>query len=863
MNEIRRKLRGWRRRNAIDADLREEMRTHVEMKAEETGDWRAARLAFGNPTLLLEDARAEWGWPQLEAWARDLRYGLRRMRRRPGFSATVVLTLAIGIGASSTVFSLIDAVLFRPLPYPAADRIVSIQEQKLSDDLARTPVAPGRLEDWLRLTTTFEALAGVRTDNVTDTTGPDPERLAAAFVSPGFFTVLGTPAALGRTFQEEEERFGGPAVAVVSDGFWRRRFGADPAVLGRSLSLSGGNVAIVGVMPPAVAYPSAGTEIWIPLRTPPALLKLREARFLQVIGRLKPDVALEQARADLEAAQHRLGEQYPATDAGWNATLQSLKVEMTGSVERALWLLFGAVGLLLVIACANVAGLLLAQLNERETEIASRLAIGAGRGAIARQLLAEGFVYALAGGLLGLGAAFAGVEILRNQLTGIPRITELAVNVRLLAFVLTVSVLAALLLSLAPVWQTARRNLDAVNSAIRGGRGVAGGSQRLPRVLVAAQLALATVLLIGAGLFFRSLIRLQDAPFGFHPESVLTLRIAASAGEPPASTISRHQRTLDALSAFPGVASVAMSTGLPGVSPTWPREFQIAGEQTPDRTLRFAGWRIVTADYFRTLGIPILAGATCRMTPDPNRAYEALVNRSFADRHLNGRNPIGRIIFGGPIGDSMPRIVGVVADVNEDGAGRDRAPVIYACGYLRFWPDSNFLIRTGGDPAGMTNAVRQAIRSLEPSRPVYAVRPLAEAMSGTLAPDRFRTALLSLFSMMALILAAVGLYGVMAYMVAQRTREIGVRVALGARPGQILLEVLYSGGKLAAAGAIAGIALAGLATRFLSALLYGVRSFDTPTYLAAVAALIAVALLACLIPGRRATAIDPVQALRG
>jgi len=863
MIELLRKLKGWWHRDSIHADLGEEMRTHVEMKAEETGDWDAARRAFGNTILLLEDSRAAWGWPQLEAWARDFRFGFRRMRRRPAFAATVVLTLAIGIGSTSTVFSLIDTVLLQPLGYPAPDRLVALHEQKLSEDLARTPVAPGRLEDWRRLTTSFDALAGSQTDNLTDTTGSEPERLSAAFVSPRFFTVLGTAAKLGRTFDENEERFGGPAVAVISDRLWQRRFGADRSVIGRTLTLPGGNVSVVGVMPPALQYPSDAIDIWIPARTPPDVLQHREARFLQVIGRMKPGVTVEQARADLEAAERRLGQQYLKTDAGWSVHLQTLREELTGSVHAALWLLFGSVGLLLVIACANVASLLLAQLNEREAEIAARLAIGAGRGAIARQFLAEGLVYALASGVLGLDAALAGIEVLSKRLVGIPRITELAVNARLLAFVLAVSALAAVLFSLAPVLQTFRRTRDLAGSAICGGRGIVGGSPRLPRFLVAAQLALATVLLVGAGLFFRSLMKLQETPLGFRPDAVLTLHIAASFGELPGMTITRHQRALDALSGIPGVKSVAMSSGLPGVNPTWPREFQIAGERTLDGTLQFAGWRIVTAEYFRTVGIPIVAGQTCRMTTDPNQAYEALVNRSFADRFFTGRDLIGRILSGGPIGNNTPRIVGVVADAKEDGANREAAPVIYACGYLRYWPDSDVLVRTAADPAGMTSTVRQAIRVIEPSRPVYAVQSLTDVMTETLAPDRFRTVLLSLFSMMALMLAAVGLYGVMAYMVAQRTKEIGVRVALGALPGQILSAVLYSGGKLAIAGATAGIVLAVLATRFVGTLLYGIRSFDTPTYLATVAVLIAVAFFACLIPARHATAIDPVQALRG
>jgi predicted permease len=368
-------------------------------------------------------------------------------------------------------------------------------------------------------------------------------------------------------------------------------------------------------------------------------------------------------------------------------------------------------------------------------------------------------------------------------------------------------------------------------------------------------------LLIGAGLFLRSLIRLQEAPLGFRPENVLTLRVGASYNERPDAAVQRHQRILDTLSALPGVTAVSMSSGLPGVHSTWPREFAIEGEPSPDGTLRFATWRIVTAAYFQTLGIPILEGRSCLMTTDAQRPFEVLVNQSFANLHFPGRNPVGMTILGGPQGDSAPKIVGIVADAREDGHGKEPQPLIYSCGFLRFWPDSDFLIQTR-NPLALAGAAQETIRKIEPSRPVYSVHPLTDALQDALSQTRFRTLLVSLFSMMALTLAAIGLYGVMAYMVSQRTREIGIRVALGARPGQIVGEIMRSGGVLALAGAAVGIALAAAASRMLSTLLYGVRPSDITSYLSATAVLLGVALLACLIPGRRATSIDPTQALR-
>jgi putative ABC transport system permease protein len=851
----------WRRlrREPWDAELLEELETHIEMKAAETGDRPAARRDLGNVTLLMEDSRAAWGWPRMEGWLRDFRYALRVLVRKPGFAATVILTLALGVGASSTIFSLIDTVLLRPLPYPDSARLVAIHEAKPADQFAQTPVAPGRLEDWQRLTRAFDAVAGSAGNSFTDTTGMVPERLYGADVSPRFFAVIGTPAALGRTFTAQEEEYGGPLSVVISEGLWRRRFFADPEILGRNLVLGGRSYKVVGVMPPGFQYPSPSTELWLPKQAPPGVLRLREARFYDCIGRLRPGITLEQARAELAAVQRKLGEQYPKTDAGWTVVLEPLKDRIVGNVRFALWLLLGSVSLLLLIACANVACLLLARLNGRTAEIATRLALGAGRAAIARQLLAEGLAYAAAGGLAGMALAFAAVELLRKRLPGMPRITELSVNGRMLLVVAGISMLSVLLFSLAPILQTLRSGLG--SSMTQAGRSLVGRSQRLPRSLVAAQLALATALLIGAGLFLRSLNRLEEVPLGFHPENVLALRIGAAFNESPASAMERHRRTLDALASAPGVTAAAMSSGLPGVTETWPREFEIAGRPAPGGTLRFAAWRIVTAGYFQTVGIPILAGRTCRMNAGAEHPFEALVNRQFADRYFRGMNPVDRTILGGPIGDTRTRIVGVVADAREDGRNSEPQPLIYACGYLRYWPDADFLIRAE-HPAALAGSIGQAIRAIDPSRAVYSVRPLGSALDEALSQTRFRTFLVSLFSLMALALSAIGLYGVMAYMVSQRTREIGLRLALGAPPARILGEILRSGGVLAAGGGAAGVAIGALSARALSSLLYGVEPLDLSSYLMAGAVLGGAALAACLAPARRAMSIDPTEALR-
>jgi putative ABC transport system permease protein len=564
---------------------------------------------------------------------------------------------------------------------------------------------------------------------------------------------------------------------------------------------------------------------------------------------------------DLNGIQRTLGDTYPKTDAGWGVTLESLKDQLVGPVRPTLWLLFASVSLLLVIGCANVGCLLLAQLNSRGTELATRVALGASRAAIARQLFAEGQAYALLGGGLGAILAYASVSFLRRQLPELPRITEAAVDVRVLAFAAGVSVAAAIIFSLAPMLRVLRR--DVAQPILRGGRGVIGGGQHLPRILVSAQLALATVLLVGAGLFLRGLVNLQDTPLGFEPDHVLALRVSASFNEAPEAVVQRHQRTLDVLSSLPGVRTVAMSRGVPGTLSAVPIEFRLAGEAADPTGAHFVRRRFVTATYFQSIGIPLLAGESCRMNPDPQEEYRAVVNKAFADRYVSGRDPVGRQIVLGPQESvSSIKIAGVSANAREEGYAQPVEPIVYACGFLRWFPDSDFLIRADAQPAALARAAREVIHGIEPDRAVYSVQPLAEALSATLSQHRFRTLLVGAFSVIALMLAAIGLYGVMSYMVSQRRREFGIRLAFGARPSTIAVEILRSAGVLAVVGGAVGLALAAVASRLLSALIAGVRPSDPTTYLFAIVGMLGVALIACLGPGWRAISVNPIDALR-
>jgi putative ABC transport system permease protein len=857
MSEFWRKLKAWRRRDALDAELQEEIQTHLEMRAEDTGSAYAARRAFGSAALIFEDSRSAWGWPGAEGWLRDLRYGLRVMTRRPGFAATVVATLTLGIGATVTVFSVVDTVMIRSLPYHAPERLVAVNEV-LGAGVRVSGVAPGRLEDWDRLGSSLEGIAGSYLDTLIETSGAAPERMSTACVSPRFFAVLGVSPVAGRVFNREEERFGGPAAVVISHKLWRRRFGGEAGVVGRSLLLSGKSYTIVGVMPPSLQYPAASAELWMPKQVSPELMQIRAARMYRfTVGRLRPRVSLDQARTELGAVQARLAEQYPTTDAGWTVLMDPLKENQVGKVKLALWLLFGSAAVLLVIACTNVACLLLSQFSARADEVALRRALGASHGAIARQLLAEGLAYAWAGGLGGVLLAFAAVDAVRKIMPELPRIQDLTIDIRVLAFAAAIAVAVATLVSLAPILKTVRRN----ERLALGGRGLIGRGQWLPQSLVSAQIALTTVLLVGSGLFLRSLIKLQQTELGFKADHVLSFRITATFNEDAPAVVERHRRTLDALSSLPGAESVAMARELPGTAAGTLYEFRIAGQENQSTNAggRYAAQRSVTAGYFQTMGIRILNGRTCRMGTDPNRPFEALVNQALVDRLLEGRNPIGLNVTA--TNRPMP-IVGITADSHESGYARTPEPLIYVCGYLRFTPDSEFLIQTRGPAETMARAVREAMQVIDPSRPVYAVSPLTDVLSGTLAQNRFRTWLMSAFSAIALILAGVGVYGVTAYMVSQRVREFGIRMALGAQPAQIWSEILALGGRLTAIGAVAGGVLALLSTRLVATLLFGVGAFDAIAYSYAGAVLFGAALLACLVPGRRATSIDPARALR-
>jgi predicted permease len=791
----------------------------------------------------------------------EWRTALRSLARRRGLAFTVVLTLTLGIGANSAIFSAVDSVLLRPLPYPAPDRLVAVYELNLASGTRGTAtqlVAPVRLEEWNRLNRSFDGLAGSYFENMTDTTGPLPERVEAMRISPRFFAVLGVAPAFGRAPEPAEELFGGPRLVMLSDAFWRARFSGDPSAVGRTLVLGGTSHTIIGVMPPSFRYPTATTEVWVPAQMSAGLLSARQARFFTAIGRLKPGVDVDQARQDLDAIQARLGEQFPQTDKGWASSLAALKEEQVAGVRRSLWLLVGAVALVLLAACGNVACLLLADAARREHEIAVRFALGADRRRVVAQLIREGLLLACAGAAFGLVIAHWGASALRAAATELPRAADLRVDLRLVAFTFAVGAATTLLFALAPAVQATRR--DPAGALARGGRARIGGRHRLQLALVGAQVTLAIVLLVGAGLLIRSFMRMHAVSPGFDAEHVLTFRMSAQWSERIEAVVQRQARTMKRLEEIPGVQSAAFSQVRPAGANYPPGEFQIVGRDTREKTFSTGRW--VSAGYFRTLHIPILRGDTCTGDPAPPFfATKALVTKAFAERFFPGEDPIGHAIKS-PNMTQAADIIGIVGDVRERGLLNAPDPIVYWCGFSPYWPDTFFLIRI--DPARPVSiaTIRAALREIEPQRAVYAVRPLSESIANSLSQQRINTVLLVLFAVMALFLAAMGLYGVLSQLVSARRREIGVRIALGARSAQIVRAIVAQAAAVTALGIAAGLAGAAALARFMTTIVFDVPTHDPVTFAGVPMLLAVVAAVAALVPARRATRVDPMYALR-
>ena len=823
---------------------------------------RQAHIRLGNSQQLRETNRNLRGLPFFDALRQDLRFGLRMLRKSPGFTAVAILTLALGIGANSAVFSAIDAVLLRPLPFPDGDQLMRISQFNPKVNGGSNPfVAPVRLEDWNRLNSTFQALAGYYTEDDSEISGPIPQKIKIGFVSPRFLQVWGVAPELGHDFTPEDERVGAPPAALISNRYWRERFGGDPGALGKTLRIWKTAIPVIGIMPVSFIYPDPDVDVWfyIPIGAPYTLS--RDDTWYTVIGRLKKGVTLQQARANLATVQSQLGRQYPKPDADIAVKIQPLKDTIVGAVGRSFWMLFGAVSLLLLIACTNIAALLLARTSHRRHEISIRFALGATRAAILRQLLTETFLLSLAGAALGLVIADAASSVFETLAASLPRVSEIRLDPAIVLYSLVCSVTVTLLCGLVPALRTAREGIS--GSLAQTTAAQVSSRNRLQWLLVGVQVALAVTLLAGAGLLVRTFEEIGRVSPGFEPTRILTFHISASYGETVDMKALTHRidGDLDSLRALPGVSEVATSATLPGVPSGPVIELNIVeGSADPNRKV-IADSLAVSPDYFATMQIPLLEGETCREREGSNSA-DVMVNRSFAYTYFGQLPAIGHhLIATGRNFFPTGEIRGIVGDAREEGLNHAPQPTVYWC-LSAPMPDPNFLMRTHGMPMSMAETVRKTLAKIEPDRSVYDISPLTDHLSESFSENRLRMILLGFFALTAIALASIGLYGTLSYSVAVRKREIGLRMALGASRGQITTMFLCKGLGVCAVGCVTGLALAVGFARVLAGMLYGVSPNDLLTLSAVVVVVAAVAGIASLLPAVRAARVDPMVALR-
>jgi putative ABC transport system permease protein len=861
-----RRLWNLLRPGRLQKDLERELAFHV---AERADDLRAAGLSssdallqarrrFGNYSSQVERTRDMDIHGSIEAAIRNVRQSARALRKTPAFTAAVVATLALGIGANSAVFSAVYAVLLRPLPFPHSEQLVTLAQVVHGDP--QPFVAPVRLEDWNRANSTFQAISGYYAQDDSELSGSLPEKLRHAFVAPRFLQVWGVAPELGLDFSPQEEHFGGPSAVLISDRFWRRRFGADPNVVGKTLRIGRTSIPIIGVMPASFLFPERDIDLWSPSPSDAPFAQNRTLTWYNTIGRLKPGVTLAQALANLATVQANLGRQFPKPDANITVSVEPLKEATVGGVRKSLWILFGSVSLLLLIACTNVAALLLSRAAGRRQEIAVRFSLGASRASIVAQLLTEALILSLAGALFGLAVAAGASAIFRGLAKDLPRVEEIGLDWRIVLYTLLCSVAAALACGILPAMRATRRHLAA--PLAQAGRAQVGGRNPVQFVLVGVQVALAVTLLAGAGLLLRSFQELGRVSPGFDPSRVLTFHISTSWAETNdfKGSAQRLQRLLDALRSLPGVEAVATSLSLPGTANAYQIELRSLEGRAETEPKMLAQSRAVTGGYFATLHIPLLAGDLCR---EQSTTAQMMVNRSFASAYLNG----GAAVIGrhmdqpGNAYVTPAEIRGIVGDAREAGLDHEPVPTVYWC-FTANQPGTYFLARTHGDPRTMTETVRRKIHEIEPQRSVYDLMPLTDRISDAYAENRMRTILLAFFAATAIALACVGLYGTLSYLVSMRQREVGLRLALGAMRTQIVRQFLTQGLRVTLAGCIAGIALAAAFTRLLAGMLFGVSAWDAPTLAGVVMLVIAVSVIASLLPAIRAARLEPMQVLR-
>lgn len=847
---------------AIEADrLREEGLSAREAEA-------AARLKFGNVLQTEERFYKRQHILWLEDLQKDLRYAVRTVRQSPMFAATVILTLALGIGATAAIFAVTDAALIKPLPFPEAQRLVGLYERWQG---SLSSLAPADYLDYRREATSFEDLAAYRHEPFNLSGQNRPERVEGAVVTPNFFAVMGVPPELGRGLNPAQDKPGGPRTVVLSYSLWKRRYAGSLSVIGETISIDNEPRVIVGVMPRYFIYPG-NADLWAaarfqvpehPLRPLTDPSTSRSSHYFDIVGRLKPSVTIRQAQGEAEVIARRLVERYKDAEEGNTPQLVSLRDDLVGNTRPAILILLAAVAVLFLIACANVTNIMLARGRTRQKEIAVRASLGAGRLRLIRQLTIESLFLSLAGTVLGLVGTHYAMRSLQTLLPAdvLPP-DGLHVDFRLIAFAVGVSILSTALFGLFPAIQAAKVDL---NSALKeGGRTFAGETHgnRSRKILVVTQIALAAILVIGAGLLIRSLDRLLSVPPGFSPDHVLSLQLSLPPAQygKPADRNRFVTEVLRGIRSLPGVRSAAFISRLPLNPGASQRGIEIKGHPSVPGTDISPYYLTVSPDYFRTLHIPILEGRVFTDRDVANAPCAVIVNAAMARHFWPGESAIGKYIKGDRL-DWSP-VVGIVADVAQQGLDKKPRPAMYVPYAQDPWPALALVIRTAMDPKSVASSAIAAIHQVDKDQAVYNVRTMNEVIASSVQARRFRTVLLTLFAFFALILATVGIYGVMAYAVAQRGHEMAIRLALGAQPNQLRFAVIGEGLRLTAYGIAAGLVASWGLTRFLSSILYGVQSTDALTFTATILFLLVAAFLASYLPAYRAMKANPADIFR-
>jgi putative ABC transport system permease protein len=821
---------------------------------------------------LAEDSiRARRGGNMFADLMQDIRYAFRMLRKAPGFTAVAVLTLALGIGANTAIFSVVNAVLLRPLPYPDPDRLVRLYETNESHGWLHFSVSPPTYMDWQAQTKSFEGMSSLRNGTFNYTGGAEPERLLGARVNASFFDLLGVKPMTGRTFLTDDDPVGNAQVTVLSYGLWQRLFGGDPNIVGRSIILDGRPYNVIGVMPRGFQYPGR-SEIWVPSEFIASTLAptARGAHYINVVARLKPGVTLAQAQEEMSAIAARIAQQFPDKNAGWSARVMAMRDTVIGDIRLTLLVLLGAVAFVLLIACANVANLLLARAAARAKEIAVRTSLGASRGRVARQLLTESVVLSLMGSTLGLIIAVWGIRALRNLPAGtLPRSDTVSLDLSVLAFTILLAFLAGLISGLVPALHTTRAAL--AETLKETGRSAAGSRvrHRVRSALMVTEVTLAIVLLAGAGLLLRSFDRLQRVDPGMRPDHLLTavVNLSSTKYATNAQVAQFFTQLTEKLNTLPGVEAAGLATSNPLRGSGFTFAFatkeliSLAPSQQPS-----APYYVVSPDYFRAAGIPLLQGRYFTAADAAGAPRVAIISQTLSRRFYKDKNPIGQPLFigaGAPTKEPIWReVVGVVGDVKDDGLDSEGTAANYEPYTQNPFSGMTVFLRTKGDPMQYVAALRSQVYAVDKDQPVATIQTGEFWLQDSISDSHLRTLLLGIFAGVALVLAAVGLYGVMSYAVTQRTQEIGVRMALGAQRVDVYRLIVGQGMLLVVAGVVLGIGGALGLTRLLKTFLFGVKPTDPATFVGVSVVLIVVAALACFVPARRASRVDPLVALR-